>query len=515
LLALVFSAAVNKTVAQSFLPPSRQVYQNDAIGVSLKIALPQLQVVEDRYLSDAFGFTVVDPEGRMVLRVALLHRASSAQMEQQAWELVRNSPGLDLHPQSVRIGPHQGVKITGAPGVDPSTYIYLSAYGRLYEIVCPEREDNVKVCATLLESISFSTAIRSLEELGLKRAEDVLYEPLPYQEIPAFKGLAEIEEPDVIGIPPNVIYTLQSTLTDTDYHFSLKYPESWELQMTIDEMRGSDFRPEWILRRYSFIPGGLDIDIWVAQGMGLSSWLQWMGKITASFPLVEPNAMAGGYPAVAFIEADMVSVFVADGKYVYRFWLTLSNQENLKAYIQVLNTLRLPGTQKPGAMIPESLVEKATQILDTESRGSGCLLQQQGCTSIYNQGCCGLASAYCSTYFPCSRNNTGTDRGNCTWYVCYQYGAVPFRGHAGTWWSQVPNYAGWQRGYRPQVGLENIAWWSGNPGHVAYLENYQGGDQIVISEMSWCESCGRTRTIQVNNPTGYIWHSMGPTHASP
>jgi len=204
LLALVFSAAVNKTVAQSVLPVSRQVYQNDAIGVSIKISLPQLQVVEDQYLSNAFGFTIVDPEGRMVLRVALLHRASSAQMEQQAWELVRNSPGLDLHPQPVRIGPHQGIQITGAPGVDPSTYIYLSAHGRLYEIVCPEREDSVKVCATLLESISFDTVIRSLEELGLKRAEDVLYEPLPYQEIPAFKGPADIEGLDDIGTLPNV-----------------------------------------------------------------------------------------------------------------------------------------------------------------------------------------------------------------------------------------------------------------------------------------------------------------------
>jgi len=50
--------------------------------------------------------------------------------------------------------------------------------------------------------------------------------------------------PSVIIRANHPIYTLQSTLTDTDYHFSLKYPEPWELQMTIDEMRGSDFRPE-------------------------------------------------------------------------------------------------------------------------------------------------------------------------------------------------------------------------------------------------------------------------------
>ncbi|MGB9873221.1 MAG: CHAP domain-containing protein [Anaerolineae bacterium] len=104
--------------------------------------------------------------------------------------------------------------------------------------------------------------------------------------------------------------------------------------------------------------------------------------------------------------------------------------------------------------------------------------------------------------------STNQHKGNCTWHVCYQYGAVPFRGNAGTWWNQVPNYANWRRGYRPQRG-ENIAWWGGNPGHVAYVSNYQGGSQVTISEMSWCESCGRSRTVAVTNPGGYIWRT-GP-----
>lgn len=194
LLALVFSAAIPIAVAQGTLSTGREIYQNDAIGVSLKTPLPQVQIVEDRYLSDAFGFTLVDPKGQMVLRVALLHRDSSAQMEERARQLVRNSPGLDLQPQPVRIGPYQGIKIVGAPGVDPSTYIYVTANGRLYEIVCPEREDNTKVCETLLKSISFSPAIRPLEELGLKRAEDALYEPPPYLEPPMPKGPAEAEK---------------------------------------------------------------------------------------------------------------------------------------------------------------------------------------------------------------------------------------------------------------------------------------------------------------------------------
>lgn len=190
---LAFGAAISQAVAQETWPADRKFYQNDAIGVSLKTVLPQVKVVEDRYLADAFGFTLVDSKEQMVLRVALLYRDSSSQMEERARELVQNSPGLDLQPQPVRIGRYQGVRITGAPGVDPSTYIYVTANDSLYEIVCPEREDNLQVCEKLLKSIAFNPVTRSLEELGLKRAEDVLYEPSPYLEAPMPKGPAEID----------------------------------------------------------------------------------------------------------------------------------------------------------------------------------------------------------------------------------------------------------------------------------------------------------------------------------
>lgn len=103
-----------------------------------------------------------------------------------------------------RIGPYRGIKITGAPGVDPSTYTYVAANGRLYEIVCPEREDNVKVCETLLKSISFSPTIRFPEGLGLKSAEDALYdEPPLYLEPPMPKGPA-IEPFDDAAVSPGL-----------------------------------------------------------------------------------------------------------------------------------------------------------------------------------------------------------------------------------------------------------------------------------------------------------------------
>jgi len=71
-------------------------YQNEVLGVSLRILPLETHVVEDQYLSDAFGFTVVDREGRMVLRVAWHHRDTPDQMTQRAQELERGFPGLNL-----------------------------------------------------------------------------------------------------------------------------------------------------------------------------------------------------------------------------------------------------------------------------------------------------------------------------------------------------------------------------------------------------------------------------------
>ncbi len=120
-------------------------------------------------------------------------------------------------------------------------------------------------------------------------------------------------------------------------------------------MRDPHPKPEWVLRRYTFIGdlGGLDIDISAAQGMDLSTWLKWVGEITAPFPVTGPNAKVAGYPAVAFAEKGVgvhdgaLSVFVSDGQYVYRFWYTaIYSEDGLRAYQHILDTFRLPGAHR-------------------------------------------------------------------------------------------------------------------------------------------------------------------------
>ena len=313
---------------------------------------------------------------------------------------------------------------------------------------------------------------------------------------------ASTDEAEETASLENPTLTKWQAYEDTDYAFTLEYPKSWQAEITIDVPHSSP-KPEWVLRRHSFISdeGTLDLDIWMSQGMKLSAWLEWMGEITAPFPVTEPNAQVAGYPAVAFVENEMATVFFSDGKHVYRLWYTaIHNEDGLKAFRHLLNTFHLSKSMVADAHIPKSVIESTRQLIETRA---DCTTTTGNCESVYGQGCCGLSSTACSTHFPCSREN-GVDKGNCTWYTCYRYGWVPFVGDAGGWWNQVPNYWAWDRGSSPYPYRENIAWWGGNPGHVAYVTDYMGGAPNIY-EMNWCWTCERQRPSYLSQPQGYMW----------
>ena len=68
----------------------------------------------------------------------------------------------------------------------------------------------------------------------------------------------------------------------------------------------------------------------------------------------------------------------------------------------------------------------------------------------------------------------------------------------------MPNYWAWDRGSSPYPYRENIAWWGGNPGHVAYVTDYMGGAPNIY-EMNWCLTCERQRPSYLSQPQGYMW----------
>jgi hypothetical protein len=281
---------------------------------------------------------------------------------------------------------------------------------------------------------------------------------------------------------------------DPDFKLALEYPDGWKVETTIQQPRPfSD--PFAIIKRQTFIgPEGLiDLDIWLANGRDLGKWLKWYKETRSELPISKPNATVAGRPAVMFVEngvtVDMLAAFFSDGEYIYRLWYTVSyDKRGLQAFRHMLDTFTSPSKEMTMAQVPQDLEKDAERAVEDS-------------TILLGNQCCGNYSSYCSLYFSCC-----SDRGNCTWWVCYKYGAVPFRGDAGTWWNQVPNYYNWGRGGQPRRNPgENIAWWSGSPGHVAHVANYTGGSTVSITEMFWCASCFNARTISVTTPSGYIY----------
>ncbi len=307
----------------------------------------------------------------------------------------------------------------------------------------------------------------------------------------------------VAALPPQPISNWQR-YDDLDYGFALEYPAEWKVETTIQQTAPFP-EPSAIIKRQTFMgPEGLiDLDVWLTNGHDLSSWLEWYEATREKLPLSHPNATITGQTAVVFVDkgvtVDMLTTFFSDGKYVYRLWYTVSqNERGLQAYWHILDTFTLQGSANAIAQIPEDVKQDARQTVET-SATAGILVTS----------CCGYNSP--GNPFPCCGA-----LGNCTWWVYYKYGAVPFRGDAGTWWNQVPNYYyDWGRNTTtPRTNQENIVWWSGAPGHVAYASNYTGGNTISITEMSWCATCRHSRTINIAAANGYIFEKNPPQSRS-
>jgi len=309
------------------------------------------------------------------------------------------------------------------------------------------------------------------------------------------------------SIPSEPIANWQR-LEDPTYGYAVEFPaDGWEATVAIEQAAPfSD--PKAILKRVTFLgaEGLIDLDIWSSHGSDFVKWLAWYSKTRNNLPSISPNATISGYPAIVFLEdgiaVDMLTAFWADGEHVFRLWYTVTQNENgLDVFWHLLE--RFEHFDRAGAIvhteIPESVKETSRQAMTAS-----------GIASPLVTSCCGYSSF--TNPFPCCDN-----KGNCTWWVYYSYGGVPFRYDAYTWWGQVPDYPAWDRkAPPPPIGKRSIAYYqAGHPtypnGHVAYVGSYSGGSNVTVSYMGYCVNCGTTQSISVYQPNGYIFLKYEPT----
>jgi hypothetical protein len=193
--------------APSASPSGVTRIQDDAVGVAL--AIPSTwQMRPDAVLFEkSYGFLVsgedsepsVDgPHDREpIARVALVYGARPEQLEslvQAQFDAHKEIEGLELRRSEVAVGQGlRGVAVTGLPGTQPYSAVYVASGEQVYEIGLWTDEAGLDERAhSVLASLRFTPPTRSVDSLGLKSEKDSLYwEPTGELAVRSQAGLAE------------------------------------------------------------------------------------------------------------------------------------------------------------------------------------------------------------------------------------------------------------------------------------------------------------------------------------
>ncbi|HEY1016334.1 MAG TPA: M23 family metallopeptidase [Herpetosiphonaceae bacterium] len=183
LVALALVASIAGNVTPGAATSQAVSFADPVLGVAFDHARGE-QVLLDGYLSDSYGATVVeseaegerhggDSERHMAMRVSWLRAAPAADAHKQAAAFRAAYPGLGISQRAAQIGGMDAAILEQAPGRVPSTYAYVAAHGRLYEIILPVPALDAAAWERL-GSLRFVPATQDLASRNLTRAEDAL-----------------------------------------------------------------------------------------------------------------------------------------------------------------------------------------------------------------------------------------------------------------------------------------------------------------------------------------------------
>lgn len=114
-------------------PGAFVVHTDPVLGLTLQYPR-QWKFAQDEYLFRAYGFSLVDENDHLVLRVGWLHESSPADLENEVRKVLEGNPGLNTVPTELKIAGHRAIALSPLPGIDPVTGIFLVVDERLFEI---------------------------------------------------------------------------------------------------------------------------------------------------------------------------------------------------------------------------------------------------------------------------------------------------------------------------------------------------------------------------------------------
>ncbi|MER3417522.1 MAG: hypothetical protein C4297_15165 [Gemmataceae bacterium] len=152
-------------------------FQDTVLGIGLSYLPQEANVVRDQYESSAYGFSVVDGKGRLLVRVEWLHQESPAAMDKIASQLRESFSEIPVRPSRTVIDGREAIVLSPVPGQVETAVVFVSANGRLYRIFY-NIEGNLGL--SVVQGLTFIPPTGDLSALGLRQAKDALYDSPPW-----------------------------------------------------------------------------------------------------------------------------------------------------------------------------------------------------------------------------------------------------------------------------------------------------------------------------------------------
>ncbi|HEY0020991.1 MAG TPA: M23 family metallopeptidase [Longimicrobium sp.] len=171
--------------------PGTRTLRDDVAGVT--VAIPrEWSVVADPVLFNTYGFALFDPSGQKnggharspVARVALAYEAKPADVEGLVSGLMSKYGEFPLVRSAVEVGGRRGVAVSGLPGTDPYTLVYVADGDRVYRIGVWTAEPGLDARARmLLAGLRFHQPRRDVRSLGLTPVREAMHRAPPAADV--------------------------------------------------------------------------------------------------------------------------------------------------------------------------------------------------------------------------------------------------------------------------------------------------------------------------------------------
>jgi murein DD-endopeptidase MepM/ murein hydrolase activator NlpD len=169
-----------------------QRVRDEVVGVSLSVP-GEWHVQKDPVLFNTYGFALFDPSGPSmggherspVARIALAYQAKPDQIESLVQDLMSKYQEFPLVRSEVVVGHGlRGIAVSGLPGTDPYTLVYVANGERVYRIGMWTEEPGLNARArTVLASLQFEEPTRSVQSLDLVPVEQATYAAPPREQL--------------------------------------------------------------------------------------------------------------------------------------------------------------------------------------------------------------------------------------------------------------------------------------------------------------------------------------------